>query len=693
MKNIAAIIFAFCVIIISHNTVCAQVVPENENDKQGTDKIELQAEQDEDENVDYEELQLRLQKYSQNPLDLNRATTEEFKDFGLLTDLQINALQKHIDKNGNLISIEELQSVRYFDVEDIRGIQPYVNVGGSIDKVHIPFKTLITRSQKQLLLRSTYIVERAAGYKSTEGEPAKYLGSPYVLYVRYRQSYSKKYSIGITAEKDAGEEFFKGSQKNGFDYYSFHLVLNEIGKIKTLAIGDYQLSYGQGLTMWTGLAFGKSNDVSTLVRNPRGITPYTSVNEMQFNRGVAVAYVLNKFQFDLFVSHRKIDANIPDQSTDSAQGEITFSSILLSGLHRTNSELADKSAITQTNIGGHVSYKKRNLELGITAVNSQLDKPLKRTQYLYNQFQFEGDHFFNVGFDYKYVAGNKLFFGEVAQSTNTGGWAMTHGTLISLDPRLSMSLMYRNFQRDYAAISSNPVRESSVSNERGLLWGLTSKPVKGFSLAGYYDMFSFPWLRFRVDAPSSGYEYLAQLNYTPSKKMDMFFRFRHQQKLQNSIDFSVKQDYLVPYDQKNYRFNFSFKATPALSIRTRAEWTDVKFQNMTEHGFMLIQDVIVKPFGKPYSFNIRYVIFDTDGYNSRLYAYENDVYGTFSIPPYYFKGSRYYINFRYKMRKGLDLFVRYGNTLYTNRTTIGSANDEIQGSTKQDVRAALKFEF
>lgn len=692
MKEKYTLCLLFC-LLISVTYMRAQVVTEPDNDKQNTDKIELQAEQDEDENIDYEDLQIRLQKYLKNPIDVNHSTSDELKDLGLLTDLQVNALLDHITKHGSLISIEEMQSIRGFDVDLIRSIAPYIIINGNVDRIHIPFTKLLANSDKQLLIRSSTIVERAAGYKSIEGAAPKYPGSPFGLYVRYRQSYSKKYSLGITAEKDAGEELFKGTQKKGFDYYSFHFVVNQIGKIKTLAIGDYQLSYGQGLTLWTGLAFGKSNDVSSIVRNPRGIAPYTSVNEIQFNRGAAIALMIKKMQVDVYVSHRKIDANVPGVSTDSANGELTFSSILLSGLHRTDAELADKNAITQTNFGTHLSYSKRNIDIGITAAASQLSNPLKRTTYLYNQFQYEGDKFFNIGLDYKFVAGNKLFFGEVSNSTHSNSWAMVHGALFSLDPRMSMSLLYRNYSRGFEAISSNPVRESAVNNESGFLWGLTSKPINGFSLSGYYDLFSFPWLRYRVDAPSHGFEYLAQLNYTPSKKMDVFFRFRHQQKQQNSNDLSVKEDYLVPLDQKNYRVNFSFKATPAVTIRTRAEWVDVIVDGQTEHGFMLIQDLFIKPLSRPYSFNVRYVIFDTQSYNSRLYAYENDVFGTFSIPPYYYKGSRYYINLRYKLRKGLDFFIRYGNTLYTNRTTIGSGNDEIQGSTKQDIKAALKFEF
>ena len=44
-------------------------------------------------------------------------------------------------------------------------------------------------------------------------------------------------------------------------------------------IGDYQMQIGQGLVFSSGLAFGKTADVTNIKRNYAGIKPYTSVNE------------------------------------------------------------------------------------------------------------------------------------------------------------------------------------------------------------------------------------------------------------------------------------------------------------------------------------------------------------------------------------------------------------------------------
>ena len=97
-------------------------------------------------------------------------------------------------------------------------------------------------------------------------------------------------------EKDPGEEFFTGSKKQGFDFYSGHFFMKNFGVLKALAVGDYQAQFGQGLTFWSGLAFGKSADAIGIKRNAVGLRPYTSVDENRFLRGVATTVGFKNFE-------------------------------------------------------------------------------------------------------------------------------------------------------------------------------------------------------------------------------------------------------------------------------------------------------------------------------------------------------------------------------------------------------------
>ena len=45
--------------------------------------------------------------------------------------------------------------------------------------------------------------------------------------------------------------FFALHNRQGYDYYSFYLLLKDCGRLKTLAVGNYRLSFGQGLVIST----------------------------------------------------------------------------------------------------------------------------------------------------------------------------------------------------------------------------------------------------------------------------------------------------------------------------------------------------------------------------------------------------------------------------------------------------------
>ncbi|HQV01204.1 MAG TPA: helix-hairpin-helix domain-containing protein, partial [Bacteroidia bacterium] len=322
-------------------------------------------------------------------------------------------------------------------------------------------------------------------------------------------------------------------------------------------------------------------------------------------------------------------------------------------------------------------------------------KNLQRTYQLYNQFQFSGQNFFNTGIDYKLLLRNFNFFGEISRSQN-GAMATINGVIMSVDPKLTFTLLYRNYGKKYEAIESNAIAESDNVNERGLYAGYSFKPVRKISLTGYFDLFSYPWLRFAVNAPSHGFEYITQLTYKPNKQLEMYARYRQTNKQGNvaPAEDAPKIDYLVNNHQQNLRFNIAYKISKVLAIRSRVEWVYFKDGNQPlENGFLAFQDFIYKPLGKPLSITIRYAVFGTKSYNSRLYAYENDVYGAFSIPPLYGQGQRFYALLRYHISRQVDLFLRYSQTVYYNQTTIGSGLDKIEGNSRNDIKLVLKMEL
>lgn len=665
-------------------------------------RVEYLVEDAEESNADYTTIFDQLSYYYDHPLNLNRAKLDELESLGLLTSIQINNLLVHIDKNGKLMTLEELQTVDGFDVESIKRLLPFIKVSSNVDSPQLSLKELIKNGENTLFLRYQQVLEEKKGFSPTTDSAlaaspnSRYQGDATKFYTRYRYKYGNHLSFGVTAEKDAGEEFFKGTQKNGFDFYSAHFFLQNQGKIKQLAVGDFQAQFGQGLTMWTGRAFGKSADIMTLKRTGIGLKPYASVDESRFMRGAGLALEFGKVDITAFYSNNKQDANISiaDSTAESVE-VLEVSSIQQSGLHRTFNEIEDKDAITQQQMGGHLAYKTRRLNIGLTGVHSKINSDFAPSIQTYSQFRNTENEQTNVGLDYNWIYRNFNFFGEYAQSID-GGAAFVSGALVTLDPRLSLAALYRDYDRDFHAISSAGIGEgSTVENEKGTLFGIVAKPLKKFTLSAYFDQFVFPWLKYQINAPSRGYQYLAQLTYKPSKKLEMYVRVRERNKQKNTdIDLDEGIDYLVHEKQTNYRYNYSYKISESIKLKGRVELVNYnKEENPFETGYLIYQDIVYQPKSNPFSFSFRYGLFDTDSYNSRIYAYENDILYVFSIPAYYNRGTRTYLTVRYKVRKGIDFWVRYGATFYDNLEVISSGLEEINGSTKSEIKAQLRFRF
>lgn len=688
-------------------------------------RIEAVAEQlGTDNNVDLTALTEMLMDYARNPIDLNRTDILELAQLQLLSDVQISALMEHQRKYGPLLSIYELQTIDALDARTIALIRPFVKVRNNVNATHASLKEILKNGSHEILSRSILNVEQRKGflgqpspfgvdYTDPDGDALPnvddpqvvdsmrqanqlYLGSPYKIYARYRFRYRQNISFGVTAEKDEGEQFFKGTQPDGFDFYSAHLFLRNVGPVKALALGDYTAQFGQGLVFWSGLSFGsKSAYTMNLKRNAVGLMPYASVNENLFLRGAgATVEVAKNLVGTAFISHKGYDANVPDPDAPTAENidqEAAFSSLLDDGYHRTYREVSRKDAVNETIYGGHLRYKRPTWSVGATAAQVRYSSVLDRNLATYNQFEFEGQQNTTYGADWNVLYRNLTWFGEGARSGN-GGMAGLTGLLVALDKRLSLSMLYRDYQRDYHGLYSRAFAESTNPwNERGFYTGIELKPTRTWIINAYFDQFRFPWLRYLTNAPSDGSDVFGQVTWKPNKKVELYARARHQQRQRNAEGVTEGVDPLVQVTQTNYRFNASYKVDDALTLRTRVE--SVTYQRgdaQPERGFLIYQDFVHRPMRSKLELTGRIAMFSTDTYNARLYAYENDIVGLFSFPPYYDRGLRWYAMARWSAARGVDVWFRYGAWIYNDTDRISSGLQETSGNRKSDVKVEIR---
>ncbi len=687
MKKILFILLGCCAGLGLRAQQENPIPPGSSTEQQLENLTELQDGETEDDL--YLQLLVQLRR---NPLNLNTATENEIKEIRMASDLQVENLVRYRKLLGPLISIYELQAVPDWDVETIQKILPFVRVSNAVS-LSADLKQRFTGGQNTILLRVQQVLEKSNGYLRPDSIANRYPGSPQRLFFRYKYVYRNLLQFGITGDKDAGEQFFKGNQKSGFDFYSFHLFARKMGPVKLLALGDFTVNMGQGLIQWQSLAFKKSVDISSVKRQAEILRPYNSAAEYNFQRGAGITIGGRYLDVTAFVSTRKLDANF---NTDTTQTNEDFiSSVLSTGYHRTPNEVLKKNTITQNSVGGSVSYSKDRLHVGVNAVAFQFSVPLIRDISTYNQYAIQGKDWENYSVDYSYTFGNIHLFGEGAMAKNSAK-AYVGGLLASLDKKVDVSLVYRNIDKRYQSLYGNAFTESTYpTNEKGLFTGISIRPNSAIKIDAYTDVFSFPWLRYRVDAPSQGTEYLVQITYKPNKQMELYSRYRNESKAINisGLDLPTRQVYIRP--RQNWRTQVSYNVSPEITLRDRIEvlWFDANEKTRRQEGFLTYFDARYKPFGKPVSINGRLQYFETDGYDSRLYAFENDVLYSYSIPQFIGKGLRYYVNLNYDLSKKMSVWLRWAQTIYANQDVISSGLDQIVGNKRTEVKFQVIYGF
>jgi hypothetical protein len=702
MPYIYKFLFPVFLLCLAANNGFAQTdEPINSQDDQ--DAIERVMQQTDSENgaVNDNTLFEGLEALAKNPIDLNKAEEEDFKiltELQSLNDIQVQSLLTYRKKYGDLITVQELQAVPNWDIETIRRMLPFVRVAGNIDDYNIGIKDLLTKGKNELFVRGGRIVELPVGQTpAPPGSTAtRYLGNPWRIYTRYRYTYGSKVSYGFTAEKDAGEQFFKGTNAKGFDFYSGHLYFNKLNNtVRSLAIGDFEARFGQGLILWSGLGYGKGADVTNIKKSARPIKQFSSVNEAAFLRGVGATIGIGKqFQAVVFGSHRFRDANtVVDSTAGNEDTNVQVSALQTIGLHRTPAEIADRDAIQIWTGGASLQYRTPALKVAINGLYNKLSAPLIPTYDVYNQFKFRGTELLNVSADYSYLYQNLNVFGEVARSQN-GGFASLNGMILGIDRRFSVSALHRYYSRDYWHLRGNAFGErAGVNNEDGMFLGIQVRPRREWLFNAYLDAYTFPWLLSNTNAPTQGFDYLLQLNHRPSRGTDMYIRFKNEEKPQTFNIGTSPGGELAPYRRMSLRFHVTNKISKQMELRTRADIVRTTSPKGTGEGYLLYQDIAWKAKNYPIQFTARYAIFNTDSYDTRIYSYENDILYSYSVPPYYYKGSRWYLNLRWRPLKFLTAEARVGQTTIDNKEFIGSGLDQLPGNTRTEVRGQLRFSF
>lgn len=584
------------------------------------------------------EYALRLYDLSEKPVRINTADEQELSRLFFLTDFQVKALADYVRKTGTVYTVYEIAAVPGFSASLARMVAPFVSLTDEKQETGKAF-----RLRNNIL--SNFTVRHPAADTSAPGGSWKML-------TRYRFS-AGQFSGNITTEKDAGEKLFPG-KKPVPDFLSASLLWEGKGLVKKVIVGDFGARYGLGTGINTGLRMGLSLTQTGYLSGGDDIRPYTSTDENLFFRGAAVQLRGGKTGMTIFWSRNRIDA-----STDTTGNpeQASIKTFLRTGLHTTASSLASRDAVTETSYGISLTTDIKSLRLNLLWSQNSFSIPVMNYDpSLRELYDFSGRINPIATAGYRYMPGKMLLYGEIAFNSETRK-AFVQGLSFRPSDRLSVNMAYSHYDPGFTSFHGKGLFSSSAGdNSRGLFGNFTFEAAKHLFLSAGVDLKSHPWLRYRCSAPSYAVRKELRLSYLPSERISFEAVYSQRQSMNDRSESSgVKKQ----YDFKTSLLKLSFRYLPSedLTLTTRIDRKWVIHSG--SGGIIMLQDVSWRIRALPATLWFRHCIVRTGDWDSRIYAYENDLVHSFSIPALWGHGSRSYAMVSVKPSEYSDIRIKF----------------------------------
>lgn len=598
----------------------------------------------------------RLHELNENPVSLNSADETSLARLFFLTGFQIRALADYIHSTGKILSVYEIANIPGFNRELADLIAPFI----SLESTRV--RAGISKSRTNSML---------ANFSAKQGQPENQAGPNHKMLLKYKFN-NQGVNAGLTAEKDSGERYLSGDPLQP-DFFSAHLAWTGSGIIRKFILGDYSASFGMGTAINTGLRTGLSLTSPGNLSGFDEIRPYTSTNENNFFRGSAVMLRYKKLALSLFHSVNKIDASI--KSTAGNQPDC-IESFYATGIHNNRTNLAKKDAVTESSSGAVISLNLENLMLGLLWTSTEFSLPVKPIVKDPADLYESGGGVSQTGtVYYRASLGRSMMSGELS-SDNHGHLAMVQGISMRPSDRFSLNLLYRNYEPGFRAFHGmGPFSTSSGDNINGIYANLTFEAARYFFIGAGYDQRNYPWLRYRCSAPSRGSVSEIRLKYLPARAWSVEAVYGYRKSI---TDIPGSSGIKKQMESIGRSFKGSVKYSPADNITLTSRLGYTMVEPSGSRGTFMMQDISWRFSRIPVSLWLRYCIFSTDDWESRLYAYENDLLHSFSIPALSGKGKRAYLMVAWKFSEHGDMRIKYAVTEFDHEKSDKASSAEIK---------------
>ena len=598
-------------------------------------------------------------------MDINTAETDDFLQIPGLDINQISDIIEYREKYGKLKDIHELSLIPSIDDRLRDYLISFLYVAEIEPRKWYSRESLkygIRHLKHQILLTGSF---------PTYAKDKTYLGDNTKHSLRYSVGMGENVKFNITGGKSVGENFFTQNNRWGYDSYTYNLSIRQLGVFKQIILGTFRGQFGMGLTMNNTYTPSKQSMLSAIGRISSVFSPYSGTSDEKYFQGGAVALQLPcNLSISAFVSYRNADATL--------NADNSMSTIITTGYHRTKNEIEKKNNISIFTTGAHVRYGKTfggdfDWSVGTSVVYTKFSNLLNpiytkkntlSTSQLYRFYHPSGNSTYNIGVDYRIRWRSLSLIGETGYSGRTDntrygklkGNGTPVATLNSLiwraNGKMTLTAVQRYYSYRYQAFYGRAFGEnSSVTNESGIYGGLHYEVLRNLTLDFYTDYAYFAWYRYQHGPGTYSWDNCIQATVDMGKNWTLSTRYRYKTKDGNSHKIRVIANY----------------AGTRWQLRSHVEGSIVKKTKERNNGIIVSGSASYKISERCDIYGMG-AFFSTDGYDSRLYAYEKGLIYNSSYPSYWGRGIHGVLMVKGKLTKWLTA-VGKASTTYTSATS------------------------
>jgi len=593
-----------------------------------------------------------------NLLDASKGDLTKFPTFDVIT---VNKIIKYLKNNPNT-NIAKLSKDLNLTTEQEILLDNCCIINNSIGKGFM----FDSRT------RNNFQFDKIYGF-----ENQKFQGNKLEYLQKILSSYNN-FEMGLVLDKDAGE-------MNLVDFYSGYLKYDN-NKTK-LIIGDYFIELGLGNILARDFPSRKgSNIIAPALDFGGGIRPSRSSLDYSFFRGVSIEQkfdLLNNklnMKFSLAASNTSKSGNLDTVSS-------AISSVYLSGLYRTQTEIAKKDKLNEQSVFSSIEAQFSNLLFGIGTIYLDYNYPIMSS----SSSAFQGKNGFLKSLWVEYLKDN-LSFGSEASLDAHDNFALKLGSIIDFND-FKLAFHFRSFSENYRAPYGSIFGEfSNPANELGFYSGVIYKANRQWQISGFLDFYKSYGNTYYVPSMVKGFNIFMESNYKISDEIDALTRFVYENKTDNIIQNT--QDNIYQKQKYSLRNDIIYTYSEHFYTRFRFEGVIINyagFQNQ-EYGAAGFAEFNYLPKDNLKLF-ARISYFSTDSYDTAIWEYEYFISSMMTTFPAYLDGNRYLFGLKYNILNHYNISLLYTNTSKNNLKELSSGNDKILNNYSNNLIFQLEIRY